>query len=113
MFYLQMMYEIGYTWPTFYALEDIAALLTEVGHHAPTAVRLLGAAHTLRQETGIAVTAEQQANYERTVVTLRQQLGDSPFEQHWAKGSTDPLADLVKETTQLRLSEAGLMTVKN
>lgn len=104
--YLQIMYEIGYTWPTFYALEDIAALLAEVHHHASTAARLLGAAHTLRQETGIEVTAEQQANYERVVATLRQQLGDTAFDQHWADGSTAPLADLVAEVSQLRLPEA-------
>lgn len=105
--YLQIMYEIGYTWPTFYALEDIAALLTEVHHHSSTAARLFGAAHTLRQETGIEVTAEQQANYERVVATLRQHLGDTAFDYHWAAGRTAPLADLVQETTQLRLSDAG------
>lgn len=110
--YLQIMHEIGYTWPTFYALEDIAALLTEVNHHAPIAARLLGAAHTLRQETGIDITAEQQANYEQVVATLRQQLGDSTFDHHWTAGRTAPLADLVMEATQLRLSDAGLIQIK-
>ena len=111
--YLQIMYEIGYTWPTFYALEDIAALLTEISRHTPVAARLLGAAHTLRQETGIEVTAEQQATYERVVATLRQHLGDSTFDQLWTEGRTTPLADLVTEATQLHLSDAGLMQVKS
>lgn len=107
--YLQIMYEIGYTWPTFYALEDIAALLTEISRHAPVAVRLLGAAHTLRQETSIEMTPEQEASYENVVHTLRQQLGDTAFDQHWADGCTAPLADLVAETAQLRWPDAGLM----
>jgi predicted ATPase/DNA-binding SARP family transcriptional activator len=51
--YLQTMFEIGYKWPIFYALEDIAELLTLVQQHTEAAVRFLGAAECAKLPTQI------------------------------------------------------------
>lgn len=101
--YLQLMYEVGYKWPTFYALEDIAYLLIEVEQHPEAAVRLMGAADALHQETGLDVAPTFQAKYERISTTLRRQLGDEPFTTLWEQGAATPLAQVVAEATTLSL----------
>lgn len=101
---LQIMHEVGYKWPIFYALEDIAGLLTEADQHAEAAVRFLGAAAALRQETGIFVAPTQQAEYDHILTTLRQQLGDAVFDTLWAEGQAKPLAHSVAAATQLALA---------
>ncbi len=100
---LQLMYEVGYKWPTFEALEDIAFLLTELGHHAEAAVRFLSAAHALRQVTNIAVTVPKQAAYAQRLADLRHQVGDTSFATLWDEGQTTPLADIVAAATRLAL----------
>jgi len=101
---LVIMHAIGYKWPTFYALEDIAQLLTDVNHHAEATVRFLGAAAALRAETAIPVPPEQQDAYDQRLTTLRQRLGDCAFETHWHNGYTTPLAQIVFEATGLIIS---------
>jgi predicted ATPase/DNA-binding SARP family transcriptional activator/tetratricopeptide (TPR) repeat protein len=100
---LQIMYEVGYKWPTFYALEDIVELLTEVDQHREAAVRFLGAAETLRNETGLAVAPNFLEKYERMSATLRQRLGDMRFATLWQEGEITPLDQIVTEATQLSL----------
>jgi predicted ATPase/DNA-binding SARP family transcriptional activator len=102
--YLQIMSKVGYKWPTFYALEDIVELLTEVEQHPDVAVRFLGAADALRQQTGLAVAPNFQAKYERMSTTLRQQLGDEVFHTLWQQGQATPLAQIVTEATRLSLT---------
>ncbi len=102
--YLQIMVEVGYKWPTFYALEDIVELLTEVEQYPETAVRFLGAADVLRQETGLAVAPNFQAKYECMTTSLRQQLGDALFNTLWQEGEVTPLAQIVTEATTLSLT---------
>jgi hypothetical protein len=98
------MYEIGYKWPTFYALEDIAELLTEVEQHSEVAARLLGAADALRQQTGLAIAPYFQPKYERMVASLRRQFGDVVFDALRQAGEATPLAQLIAETTSLSLT---------
>jgi hypothetical protein len=97
------MVEVGYKWPTFYALEDIAYLLTEVEQHRESAVRLLGAADAVRQETGIAFTSSQQAKHESVSTLLHQHLGDAAFDRLWQEGRVTPLAQIVAQATRLSL----------
>ncbi|MFN8445924.1 MAG: tetratricopeptide repeat protein [Caldilineaceae bacterium] len=101
--YLQIMVEIGYKWPTFDALESISILLTDLGKHLDTATRFWGAADQLRQETGLAVAADQHAKHERILNCLRQQLGDGPFQECFKAGHTTPLTQLVAEAMALTL----------
>jgi len=102
---LQTFYEVGYKWPTFYALEDIVELLIVVDQHREVAVRFLGAAEVLRNETGLAVAPNFLEKYERMTVTLRQQLGDTLYATLWQEGEATPLAQIVTEALQLSLAE--------
>lgn len=101
---LQIMYEIDYKWPLFEALEDIAGLLSDVVQHLDAAARFWGAATRLRQETGIAVAANQQARHERVESGLRQQLGDAVFHALLAEGRNAPLAQCVAAALALSLA---------
>jgi tetratricopeptide (TPR) repeat protein len=100
---LAIMHTIDYKWPIFSALEDIAQLLMDVSYHTEAAVRFLGGAATLREETAIPVTREQQDTYDQRLTTSRQRLGDCPFETHWHTGYTTPLAQIVTEATSLTI----------
>ncbi len=99
---LQIMHEIGYKWPIFEALEDIAGLLTEVGQHTEYAVRLLGAADSLRQETGIPIAPYQESR-RLLATTLHQRVDDATFQGRWTEGQTTPLAQIVADVLTLSL----------
>ncbi|MBE2239199.1 MAG: tetratricopeptide repeat protein [Caldilineaceae bacterium] len=101
---LQIMHEVGYKWPIFYCLEDIASLLAEVDQHLEAAVRFLGAAASLRQETGIPVAPDQLAAHEHLLIDLRQRLGERAFETHWQEGQHALLDQIVAEVTRLRIA---------
>jgi predicted ATPase len=64
-------------------------LLQEVAAAIPCrpveAVQLLGASERLRREMGLVLW--DAADYERTVVKLRTELGDDAFEEAWAEGA--------------------------
>lgn len=100
---LQVVQEAGHQRATFLAVEDIAYLLIKVGQHHEVAVRFLGAAATLRRETGIPVPDQQQAAYEQSCATLRQRLGEEIFTAQWQAGQTTPLAQIVAEAMTLSL----------
>jgi len=56
------------------------------------AVRLLGAADTLRQPTGRSVAVRQRREYDRAVASLRAQLGEEAFAAAWCEGQALSLA---------------------
>jgi hypothetical protein len=78
--------------------------LTEVNQHTEVAVRLLGAADALRQETGLTLSPTAQERYEYVSATLRQLFGDERFETLSHAGKTTPLAEIVAETRSLSLT---------
>jgi hypothetical protein len=98
------MYEVGYRWTTFAALEDIAYLLAEAGQHAEVAVRLMGAAEAIRQEISIDVAPNDEPKQERAITQLRQQLGDDAFAALWQAGKATPLAEIVNQASLLTLT---------
>lgn len=99
------MHEVGYKWPIFYALKDIAGLLTDADQQAEAAVRFLGAAAALRQETGISVAPAQQAEYDHILANLRQQFGDVAFDTLWKRGARFRLPKVWPQLPSLRWRE--------
>jgi hypothetical protein len=55
------------------------------------AVRLLGAADTLRETIGAPVQPIDRAGYDRCCIALRSTLGDEAFSATWAEGYAMPL----------------------
>jgi predicted ATPase/class 3 adenylate cyclase/DNA-binding CsgD family transcriptional regulator len=68
------------------ALECLATIACASGSHRGAA-RLLGAAHTLRERTGIVRFKVNDAEYDVCVNAMRTALGDSDFDSAWAEGS--------------------------
>ena len=102
--YLQIMFEAGYKWPTYYALEDIAYLLTEAQQYPEITARFLGAADALREQTGLDVAPNFQEKYARMLAILRQHFGDGRFDTLRQEGAATPLAQIVTQATQLLLT---------
>ncbi len=100
---LQIMYEVGYKWPIFESLENIACLLADVGAQAEAAVRFLGAADQLHQETGIPLAPHRQQKVTHTLTTLQQQVDGATFHQLWEVGRNAPLAQIVADVIALSL----------
>jgi DNA-binding CsgD family transcriptional regulator len=68
------------------ALECLAAISGAAGSHRGAA-RLLGAAHTLRERTGIVRFKVYDAEYDSCVNAMRNALGDNDFDSAWEDGS--------------------------
>lgn len=98
---LQLLHAVGHKWGMFYTLEAIATLCIEVGIEPASAVRLLAAAHTLRQATSTAVPLVEQAAYAQRLDDLRHQVGEATFATLWDEGQIAPLADIVEAATTL------------
>jgi DNA-binding CsgD family transcriptional regulator len=67
-------------------LECLAGLAHGAGNHLEAA-RLFGAAHAVRQRTGIVRFKVYNAEYEEWVKATRQALGDNEFEDAWNAGA--------------------------
>jgi DNA-binding CsgD family transcriptional regulator len=67
-------------------LECLAALAIGAGSHREAA-RLFGASDGIRQRTGQVRFKIHQAEYEASVATLRDAIGDDELESAWAKGA--------------------------
>jgi predicted ATPase/class 3 adenylate cyclase/DNA-binding CsgD family transcriptional regulator len=68
------------------ALESLAILASEADSHQET-VRLLGAAHALRQRMGVVRLVVFDADYEALVTGVRNAIGDIDFDAAWAEGA--------------------------
>ncbi len=100
---LQLMHDIGYKWPMFDGLEDIARLLAANNQQHAAAARFLGAADSLRAETGIAVPPEQMDTRNQLERDLRHTLGDEAFAAQRHAGAAAPLDQIVAEATRITL----------
>ncbi|MGN6339181.1 response regulator transcription factor, partial [Mycobacterium sp.] len=67
-------------------LECLARLAHLAGSHLESA-RLLGAAHAVRERTGIVRFRVYDADYEASVASTRQTLSDKEFDEAWAAGA--------------------------
>ena len=68
------------------ALECLAALAGEAGSHREAA-RVFGAAHAIRQRTGVVRFKVWDAGYEDSVAQLRDAMGQDDFESAWSEGA--------------------------
>ena len=67
-------------------LELLAALAHDAGSHLESA-RLLGAAHVVRERTGIVRFQVYDADYEASVEATRKALSETEFDDAWAAGA--------------------------
>ena len=67
-------------------LECLAALGGEAGSHRE-AVRLVGAAHAIRQRSGAVRLKIFDVGYEASVAALRDAMGEKDFDAAWAEGA--------------------------
>jgi DNA-binding CsgD family transcriptional regulator len=66
---------------------DFLALLAVQAESCPEAARLFGAAEAVRQRTGEVRYLIYQADYEASVVALRNAMGQNDFDAAWAEGA--------------------------
>ncbi|WP_282702347.1 BTAD domain-containing putative transcriptional regulator [Streptomyces sp. CC219B] len=80
---------LGDSWGPVWGAETLAWAMAATGHHAQAA-RLLGAAHRLRQDTGVALIGLRPF-HEAHVTTehrVRQALGTREYEAAWSQGAS-------------------------
>jgi tetratricopeptide (TPR) repeat protein len=96
---LALFVELRETWGIAESLEGLA-LTTWEDSQPLTAVRLLGAAETLREKSGIRRLSREAATHNSTVAMLRAGLGDAAFAPAWAEGRAEPLEQAILEARQ-------------
>lgn len=74
------------------------------------AVRLFGAAETLREIAGVALALPEKATYERAAADARARLGDAAFEAAWATGRALRRDELLLEIEPVLTNAARLTT---
>jgi tetratricopeptide (TPR) repeat protein len=101
---LELSWSIQYMPGIAFCLFGFAGLMV-LQHLPERAARLAGAATALSVAMTIAVAADEQAAYDRTIAGARTQLGEQAFAAAWAEGQTMPLdqaiAYALAEPTQL------------
>jgi tetratricopeptide (TPR) repeat protein len=88
--------------PTAASLEGIAGVTSDRGRPEP-AVRLFGAAHALRQTSGIPVPSVNRPVHEKDLATVREALGEEQFTRGWEEGR----AMTLEQAIAYALSEAS------
>jgi predicted ATPase/DNA-binding CsgD family transcriptional regulator len=82
-------------------LEGWAGLASAEGE-AARAARLLGAAQSVRDISGVARAVAYRGGYDADVAAARQALGDDAFEREWAKGVGLPLEEAIAYAARRR-----------
>ena len=67
---------------------------------AERAVRLLGAAQSLLDATGVRLGGWDQARFERTLAAARAQVGEAPADVAWAEGQAMSIDQAIEYATQ-------------
>ena len=75
-------------------LECLGTLAVDAGSHREAA-RLFGAAHGIRHRMGAVRFKAWDADYEASVATLRDALGDKDFDAAWAEGAASSTAEAI------------------
>jgi len=91
---LMLFRELGSQWGIANALEELAKLAGVKGQRE-RAVRLLGAAESLREAIGAPMYLPERSDYEQIVTELRSALGDEAFAVAWEEGRTMTLEQAI------------------
>jgi predicted ATPase/class 3 adenylate cyclase len=83
-------------------LNALAYVLT-ISSQAPDAVRLLGAAASLREKTNLSLMRVEQNEYERTFDAVKSKVTDADFQSLWDEGSSMT----IDETIRFALEKGG------
>lgn len=76
-------------------IEVLAGLATREGTNHAEAARLFGAAHGLRQHTGLARFKIHEAAYQESVQMLREAMGEKAFDAAWAEGAALSVEEVI------------------
>ncbi|MFI0975494.1 ATP-binding protein [Streptomyces sp. NPDC021093] len=93
---------LGDRWGPVWNVESLAWAVAATGHHHHRAARLLGAAHRLREITGIALIGLRPLHdvHLETVELVRTALGPQGYEEAWERGTAaEDLVALALELT--------------
>jgi hypothetical protein len=82
------------------ALRALAGLAAKSGHFV-SAARIWGAGHRLVEVIGAPLPTEEQARYEGTIASAREQLGEESFAAAFEEGRALPLDAAVSEALAL------------
>jgi tetratricopeptide (TPR) repeat protein len=93
---LELAYRAGNRWLLALSLERIGGLL--VGESSEQAVRLAGAADSLRTTLGAVAPAPDRARLDEWLEAARRDLGPSGFSEAWSAGRASGIACAVAET---------------
>jgi tetratricopeptide (TPR) repeat protein len=85
------------------SLLDALAYALTISSQAPDAVRLLGAAASLREKTNLSLMRVEQNEYERTIDTVKSKVTDADFQSLWDEGSSMTM----DETIRFALEKGG------
>lgn len=100
---LALFQTVGHKMGVASCLEAMAGMAGARGK-AVCAVRLCGAAATLRTALAAPVPPSERADYDRTVTTARAALGGDSFAAAWAAGSALPLEQAIAEAVGIEAS---------
>jgi predicted ATPase/DNA-binding CsgD family transcriptional regulator len=81
-------------------LEGIAGVCTDLGK-AEFSAKLMGAAEIIREETNSPLPPVYSANYDRDVVMIRAQLGETKFIKVWVEGRALKMEQTIEEAMQI------------
>ena len=79
-------------------VECLAGLVAGGGNHE-NAARLFGAADAIRQRIGVVRFAVYQAGYDAAIESLRDALGEGPFDAVWAQGAALSIEEAIAYAT--------------
>jgi predicted ATPase/class 3 adenylate cyclase len=85
------------------SLLDALAYALAISSQAPDAVRLLGAAASLREKTNLSLMRVEQNEYERTIDAVKSKVTDADFQSLWSEGSSMTM----DETIRFALEKGG------
>lgn len=101
---LALFQTVGYRMGVASCLETVAGVVSRQGQSARAAC-LCGAASALRVTLGAPVPLSERADYDRTVATARQTLGEESLAAAWAAGSALPLEQAIAEAVVVEVSQ--------
>jgi tetratricopeptide (TPR) repeat protein len=90
---------IKFKWGIAFSLEGLASVAACTGQ-AEHAILLAGGASNIRQEIGVPLSLEAQADFERMLAPARTLLGEKAAEQVWAKGLNLKIEQILAEAQE-------------
>jgi len=75
---------------------ECLAFIAKAMEHTERAIRLFGAAETLRQKIGIDMTTQEREEYEKEITNLKANMDEKEFASLWAEGRSMTMDDAIE-----------------